>query len=370
MKNSLLKYSELPDVLLDRWKSFCVAGTVYDSPFYAPQFTRAVAQVREDVRIAVFERGGDVIGFLPFHLTRSGNGKPIGGQLNDYQGPILMRGQSLSAAELLDGAQIRSYDYNHLPASFTALSEDAHLFSSSPRMDLSSGYGALIERKGRDILKARRDVERCRRKTAKDVGELEFSFNEFEAATYAKHVDLKNALYERTGTTLRLGNGWIDAVLKAIAETEESEFSGVFSTLHAGGTLIAAHFGIRSANVLHWWFPSYELKWKNLGPGINLLDYCAASANQFGISVIDFGRGSGGYKTKFADSEIGLCEGSVSRPGSLAQLVRKGAHSLVAASEKLPLGKFQSYPGRALSKALTGVALSSPDRSLSQRTGS
>ena len=81
------------------------------------------------------------------------------------------------------------------------------------------------------------------------------------------------------------------------------------------------------------------------------------AATNHGIDTIDFGRGDGAFKLLFADRQVELCEGAVARPGSLAKFVRQGTQSLVSAAERLPLGRYSSYPRRAAAKFVTGVAL-------------
>lgn len=366
-RSPVLHASDLTPDLIELWKDFCRSDPIYRSPFYWPQFTMAVARIRADVRIAVIEDREGVQGFLPFHLTRSGAGKPIGGQLNDYQGPILARGYRISPSTLLSEADIASYDYNHLPTHFAELATDAHTFSVSPQMDLSDGFDALIARRGQTLIKARKDIERCSRKSEREIGALRFEFSDSDDEAFRRHLAMKNAQLESIGAGLRIGSDWLGKILEELRQCEEEEFASVFSTLHAGDRLLAAHFGLRSREVLHWWIPSYDLAARNIGPGINLLDHCAKAANANGISTIDFGRGAGAYKLKFADTQVELCEGSVTRPGSLAKFVRRGTHSLVSAAERLPLGRYKTYPRRAAARFVSGVALSGNEYSTTDR---
>ena len=357
MKHQIFAYKEISDELRELWKGFCREQSLYNSPFYWPQFTAAVAEAREDVRVAILERKGEIIGFLPFHLTNSGTGKPIGGELNDYQGPILAPRAQISPAELLQAAGISSYDYNHLPSEFSALAVDAHSHSISPQMDLSEGYEAFVGRKDSRWTKAKREIRRRTRKTENDIGPIRFEYHTADSDTFERHTAMKNALYARAGTRFRIQDDWIGRVLELLRHTHDDEFSGVMTTLHAGERLLASHFGLRTRNTWHWWFPAYDLEAYKLGPGINLVDQCAMAAPGKGVSLIDFGRGDGAFKLLFADTHVDLCEGAIVQPGSLASVVRSGAHSLVSMAEKLPLGRYASYPRRAAQKYVTGVAL-------------
>jgi CelD/BcsL family acetyltransferase involved in cellulose biosynthesis len=359
----LLNASELTPDLVETWKNFCRGDPLYQSPFYWPQFTQTVAKVRNDVRIAVLEERGEVFGFLPFHLTRSGVGKPIGGQLNDYHGPIIAPGTKIPARTLLTAAEISTYDYNHLPVSFSDLSSEAHSFSMSPQMELAEGYDAFVARKDSSWTKAKREIRRRYRKTEEEFGPIRFTFHDPDDGIYRHHLQMKNALYERAGTKFQIRSDWLGRALEALRSFSDPEFASVMTTLHAGDRLLASHFGLKTSNVWHWWFPAYDLEAYKLGPGINLVDQCAMAAERHGISLIDLGRGDGAFKQLFADRYVDLCEGAITRPGSLAKLIRKGTHSVVSATERLPFGRYKTYPRRAAAKYISGVSLPSKDKS-------
>lgn len=367
MRGRSLHPAELDADLTGLWKSFCQGNALYRSPFYWPQFTRAVADARDDVRIALFEDRGEVVGFLPYHRTRGGAGKPIGGQLNDYQGPILAPGAMVEPLVLLQAAGLSSYDYNHLPASFGRLAAQASGRSISPQMNLAQGYAAFVARKDAGWTKARREMRRRARKAEQEYGPIRFTFHDPDDALYRRHVAMKNALYQRAGTRFRLRSDWIGEVLAALRHHAEPEFAGVMTTLHAGERLLAAHFGLRTAQVWHWWFPSYDLAASRLGPGISLVDHCAMAAPEHAIELIDFGRGDGHFKLLFADQHVELCEGAITQPGSLAELVRRGTRSLVSAAERLPLGHYGTVPRRAAARFVSGVALPARSQGSSDR---
>lgn len=358
VRGRVLNPADLDADLLALWKQFCDSNPVYGSPFYRPQFTQAVAAARPDARVAILEREGNVIGFFPFHLTRHGTGKPIGGHINDYHGPVLAPGIEISGPALLGAAGIPAYDYNHLPAAFTALAAGAHTFSISPQMDLARGYEAYVARKDARWIKIQRDARRCHRKTEREIGPIRFAFHEPADLAYDRLIAMKNAQYARMGLQIRLGAGWAGQLLDRLRHTQEPDFAGVMSTLHAGDRLIAAHFGLRSANVLHWWFPSYDLAAHNLGPGLALVNQCAMAASAHGVSTIDFGKGDEDFKRHFADRNVHLCEGSICYPGSLAARLRQGTRALAGIAERLPLGRFRTYPRRAVARFISGVRLS------------
>lgn len=360
MKARLIHPGELDAGLIARWNVLRASNPVYRSPFYAASFTRAVGLARDDARVAVIEDAGEVVGFLPFHRTRSDVGKPIGGHINDYHGPILQAGRAFSSKLLLQAAKIAAYDFNHLPVSIGVTGEGAWAFSNSPQMDLGDGYEAYNGRKASPSwTKAQAQMRRRWRKTEAELGPIRFTTHDPCDNAFAQHWAMRRALHARLRVRPDFSYGWIRTVLEWIRAADEPDLAGVFSTMHAGDRLVAAHFGMRSAGVWHWWYPSYDLEAHNLSPGINLIDQCARAAQGEGIATFDFGRGDNHYKELFANQAVTLCEGSMTRAGSLAAGVRHASQALVSLAGKLPLGRMESYPQRAVARLISGVALPS-----------
>src|SRR4051794_12390922 len=72
----------------------------FESPYFRPEFTQAVAGVRQDVEIAVLQQDGKAVGFFPFQRSSLNLGKPVGGKLNDFHGVLLPRGVHIDARQL------------------------------------------------------------------------------------------------------------------------------------------------------------------------------------------------------------------------------------------------------------------------------
>ena len=100
------------------------------------------------------------------------------------------------------------------------------------------------------MTKALREVRRRQRKLESEFGVLRFCFDDQSETAYRRHVEMKNRQYSRMGLRMSLGQGWAGVVLDLLRRTAGPDFSGVFSTLYAGDRLVAAHFGIRSAQTL------------------------------------------------------------------------------------------------------------------------
>ena len=96
----------------------------------------------------------------------------------------------------------------------------------------------------------------------------------------------------------------------------------MLSTLHFGDTLVAAHFGLRSGTVLHWWFPVYDPAFAGFAPGWIMLRELAMAAPELGLDRIDLGRGDDEYKRRARTGEIEVAAGDVT--GSAVRRRRTG----------------------------------------------
>ncbi len=358
MRAHMIRPGELRAEDLARWQEIIDGSSLYRSPFYSPHFTLAVGETRRDARVAVLERDGEVIGFLPCHLLRGRVAKPIGGPINDYQGPILDCAAPVDGPELLKACGLRAYDFNHLPVAMNGLAGSAHTRSVSPFIDLSDGYEAYVQGRGKPLKKVLSEMRRRTRNAARDFGgEVVFTVHDPSPDTYAEHVTFKNASLAREGVKSTLDVGWVADTLEILRTTQTPEFAGLMSTVRAGETLLGTHFGIRSARDWHWWFPSYDAEHRKYGPGIMVIHGAAEATAGLGLERIDFGRGNSEYKLVMGTGHVDLCEGSIERVASPAGVLRKAQKGMLGLARPLPLGRYESYPRRALARLISGMQL-------------
>ena len=319
----------------------------------------AIDQARDDARVALLECDGETIGFFPFHRLKGAIGKPIGGPISDYQGPILKPGILIDPIALLKACKLKSYDFNHLPVSVETFSPHAYDFTQSPHIDLSEGFDAYTERQPKKYKKRVREMSRCLRKAEREIGAVEFMTHDPADETYHEHVAHKVDMLNRMRVRSALDIGWVQKALEIIRYTQEVDFAGVMTIVRADGEFFAAHFGIRSETDWHWWFPSYNPEMSKYGPGIMVIHHATEKARDLGITRIDFGRGNSEYKFTFGNGETPLCEGSVECPNSLAGMLRKTQKAALAMTKPLPLGKYESYPRRTFARLISGMHLPS-----------
>ena len=120
--------------------------------------------------------------------------------------------------------------------------------------------------------------------------------------------------YGSWGYTDVLAVDWARRLLERIHATQTTGFAGVLSVLYAGGDLVAAHMGMRSRTLWHYWFPAYNPKYARYSPGLILLLKMAERAEAEGLSRIELGGPDDYlYKRRLMNSEIAIAEGAVER---------------------------------------------------------
>ena len=89
MKIDVISAEHLDAELIDAWNAVQQSNPILDSPFFSAAFSRAVAQERRGIEIAIVERGNEVVGLLPYCREKARLGGPVAGAFTDFQGMIL-----------------------------------------------------------------------------------------------------------------------------------------------------------------------------------------------------------------------------------------------------------------------------------------
>jgi len=308
---------------LSAWNRLCESVPTFRSPFYSAHFARAVASVRSGVRVCVLQRDNVPVGFLPFQYTSSWSkwlaaAEPVGNPLNDYFGLVADPEIRINPQELLDRSGLCYLGFTHLEESQLGIG----LEGEQPQVGLRiqhTGDGTFGGAK-KSFLE---DTARRQRKLEAKHGPLRFCFAESDWAAPLQHlIDTKRAQYKDTKVADPLAPEWTRSLLKVLAGTRESVCTGVLSTLYAGDTWVASHFGLRSGNVLHYWFPVYNAELREFAPGRLLLKRVCENAEREGVQCIDRGMGDSQAKRDMANDRHFFYRGAWFRPGTRAAAVR------------------------------------------------
>jgi CelD/BcsL family acetyltransferase involved in cellulose biosynthesis len=339
----LTRVPDLTDADWQLWLDIQERSGGYESPYFRPEFARAVAAARDDVEVAVLEEQGQIVGFFPFQRGSMNLGKPLGGKLSDYHGPLVRQGARFDILALVSGCRLATWDFDHLIGPVQLFEPYITIRDSSPQLDLVEGYAAYAQRRreaGSDTIHKNGQKSR---KLAREVGPLRFTFDADDEQAYEQLKAWKSAQYLRTGLADVFSFPWTLELLARLRQQRSDEFSAPLTVLRAGDTLAAVALSLRSRGVLHVWFNAYNPDLANYSPGVMLLVEMAQEANSRGIHKIDLGRGSERYKWSLASGGVEVCEGSVACR-SLATWFRRGwrqtrhwvANSPLKETAKLP----------------------------------
>ena len=322
MRIEVIHSSELDESLAERWRAIQTCNPELVSPYFAVEFTQAVAAVRSDVYIGVLESEGRSVGFFPHHRRATRLARPIGLGLSDYHGLIVEPGLEWSAVDLLKGCGLVRWEFDHLIASQAPLQAFHDSVEGSPILTLTGGLDAYIERRkalGDGQLKT---VRRKIRSFERDFETYRFIDNDTDPANLERVFALKSSQCRSTGTFDYFSLNWTKELVRRLHSIQTPGFAGVLSTLVANDQPIALHFGLRSPRVWHWWFPTYEHSFRQYSPGLLILWEMICHGAATGLNHIDLGKGMSDYKSRFMTDEIAVATGVVSTPSLWNGLIR------------------------------------------------
>jgi CelD/BcsL family acetyltransferase involved in cellulose biosynthesis len=329
-------FDALSGLELDAWHRLRDANPLLDNPYFHPGFAAAVHASGDPVQVVVGrDAGGGIESLLPCHRDGSLL-RPVGWPGADFQGPILAPGTSFPARDLLaDG--IRGYAFDHLLEVCDDFGPWVESSRPSPFLDVSGGLDGYL---GRASDSGKSNFGQARRRTnkaEKTYGPVRFEADVVSEDDLRRVIDLKRGQYAATGAKDYFVEQHRVDLLTRLLHIRDTSFGGILSTLYAGPHLLAAHFGLRSGSVLHWWFPVYDPEFSALAPGWMLLRELVAASPALGITRIDLGRGEDEYKRRAKTGETFVSQGLVTK-SSARRAIRRVHGSLVNAAKSSPLG--------------------------------
>ena len=309
MKGTLISGRELSDDLVSIWIELQQANPDLASPYFHPAFTKAIAAVRHDVEVAVLQSEGKIVAFFPFQREHGAVGRPVGGIISDYHGLICKQDFRFSPRELLDQSRLIAWEFDHLPASQVSFTPFRWSIEPSPQIDLSRGYEAYVQQLRGAGSKQIKKIYNLMRRIEREIGPLRFVPESTDAVALATVLDWKSDQYRKTAKPDLLAPGWVRQAVECIFATRAPGCSGALSLLYAGNRLVAGHFGIRSHQVWHYWFPSYDAEAAKYSPGLILLLKMAEHAPVMDVQLIDLGKGMSSYKERLMNTHSPLASG-------------------------------------------------------------
>lgn len=315
MRVSVLCAQELAPQHLQLWSRLQRADPRFSSPFFCPDFTLAVAAVRDGVRIGVLEDDGETVGFFPFHCDGQGEAEPVAGEICDLHAVVVAPGTHWDPVELIRGCGLRAWSFHGLLADQEEL-RPYHVETRESRyIDLAAGYESYVAERRRGGSEKIKKLEALERQLERERGPVCFRPHVTDPAALDRLIDLKSVQLNRAGSGDPFAVPWVVAFCQRLQATEMAGFSGSLSVLEAGGELAAVHLGMRSASELYYWFPAFEPAFQHYSPGLLLLLRLAAEAAAAGLQRLHLGVGEYPYKQQLMTGAIRVARGRVSVGG-------------------------------------------------------
>jgi CelD/BcsL family acetyltransferase involved in cellulose biosynthesis len=310
MKINVIPARQLTPEHAAAWAGLQEADPALASPYFRPEFTQAVASVRNDVEVAVLEEDGAPAGFFPFQRGRWGIGRAVGGPMSDFHGVIARRDLSWHAEDLVRACGLSAWSFDHLLAEQAPFRSFHYSTAPSPFMDLSRGFETYVAERQQAGTGKIREIKHHTRKAQREMGPIRFEIRN-EPRAFASLVDWKTAQYRETGATCVFSFPWTVHLLECVLGYQGPGFAGQLEALYIGDQLAAVDLNLRSHGTLHGWFSAYCRDFARYSPGMILLLELARAAAAQGIRRIDLGKGPMPYKFSFMSGSTPVAEGSV-----------------------------------------------------------
>jgi CelD/BcsL family acetyltransferase involved in cellulose biosynthesis len=277
-----------------------------------PSYVRAVGEVRAGVEVGIITENDKTVGFLPYQRSWLGVGGAVGSRLCDVAGALVRPGVQWDPVTFASAVGLRTLRLPNVPASVADLGPFQRDAGSAALMDLSGGFEAYRRSRLESGSSFMSQLERKARKLERECGPIRFEWHTTDDRVFATLLSWKAAQREQTRTPNILHLPWAQALVERLRVQEDDGFGGVLSALWVGDTLAAAHFGIRTQHVLHYWIPAYSEELARYSPGVLALVELARAAAERGIQRIDLGSGEERYKLQAATGSAAMTLTTVS----------------------------------------------------------
>jgi CelD/BcsL family acetyltransferase involved in cellulose biosynthesis len=340
---------------IEVWTALHRADPAYRSPFFHPAFTMATAQARGDVEIAVFEDGGEIVGFWPFHRRPLGLIRPVGAPVADWQGPLLARGVRFDPAEVLAQLGAAAVRFDQIADPDGNFSAHAVARDESYAVDMREGAEAYRAWQARVHPNFVKELRRRERKAEREFGPVALHYPVYDDATFDLLVAWKRAQYAASGLHDVLSAPWVRRLLARLRGGGFADMRAAMAVLTIGGQPAAIELFLRSGPIKHCWFPAYGRAFFTVGPGHMLTDHLMRRAEMSEFIELDYGRSHWAYKRFWCQSVTTVTQ-TVSYAANATGAARAG---LMGAAEQLGSGRLGALVG-ATQRRLDVMAAAEP----------
>ena len=306
----------LPPEHRERWLRFAAENPALDGPCFHPDFVVGIARFVPDGAVALWQRDGQMIGYLPYQRR----GRTAGGAIPmcDYQALLGAPELAQDLRATLRSVGLRSWEFDNLIGTQVPIAQATHAkLTRSPRVEMRGGFDAYVDKlkragkSGRNLLNKLRLLER-------DHGPVTFQQGVRDGGRLDQLLGWKAQRFTAEGRF----PPWVGQTLHHFLAQPDAPVAGVLSVLKAGDSVVAIHFGVRVGRLHYYWFPAYDETYSRYTPGWLLVWFLLKHLPELGCDTLDFGPGGEAYKEYFANAHREFGTGLIETSESLARLRR------------------------------------------------
>lgn len=305
-RGRLIRIEELDETILSTWRNLASAHETYDSALLQPEFTQIVATVRQDVRIAIFESGDEILGILPLHLRPGGFARPIGAPFDDYSGPVLSPRLDCDLGTLLRLAGLAAYQapgavdpWNTLrPGSTAPRKDDEDAGEHHVIRPGSKSPADYLEQQRAANAKRFKNFRRLQNRAEREIGELELRWGRPDPRALERLFDFKSQQFRNSGLVNLIETRDARRVLDAVAQSEH----GFLVSLWIADKLVSGHFGLRVGSSFHPWIAAFDPDYSDYSAGNLLIMQVLMQMPTMGLKTYDLAQGHDHYKKYFCNA--------------------------------------------------------------------
>ncbi|QDU81313.1 hypothetical protein Pla110_30540 [Polystyrenella longa] len=312
MQVELLAASLLSAAHLRVWANIVEQNPELHNPFFRPEFTQFIAELRSRIEVAIIRDGHQIVGFFPFRRVSPLVGQPVGGRLSGAEGLICRQNVDVSLEELLERVHLTSWDFDQVPEEQTDFAPHTFSTTEAHYIDLTEGYDAYCQLKKESGSKRICKLNSTGRKLEREHGEVEFRLHDNRPELLEKLIDFKSKQFQETHYTNVFNFDWTQQLLRELCETDHLTLRGRLSSLSVAGKPIAISYALQSNKVLHGWFTTFDPEFSKYSPGSLLILRIAEAAAKSGITCFDLGPGEQIFKQTLKSGSKLVCSGTLS----------------------------------------------------------
>lgn len=322
------------------WTRMRASNSDLKSPYFHPDYTRLLSELRPDVRIVCqYDPDGRPLAFLPIQGQRFA--RPVGAPMSDYHA-IITDDANITYQSLLSNTDIGAYHFS--------CATDPQKLRMTQILSTSQTAAIDIETTAEDWRSARdgsyrRHLKSNRRRTRK----AEDAYGPKQIKTFSRDIDVYTTLvkwkrekFSQTGKYDVLSADWTQGLIRRLWERgPTSDLRCDMHALYFGDRLAAIDLGLSDGDVFHSWMVAYDDALAEFGPGIQLLEGLIDASLETGYKRIDMGEGLDGYKRHYSSASTDVVSGLVAFSGAAGRLSR-----IYAATERWGVENLKDAPGK------------------------